>query len=111
MAGKLNPAHWPRRSRLLRYAALLIAVSSLTAACGHAVLVSNGADARAAAHRVTTKAQAVPASERRVAVVSPSFISPSQGWLLVVPPCALAAKPCRTLLLRRTTDGGRTWAD
>jgi hypothetical protein len=111
MAGKHNPAGRPRRSRLLRYCALLIAVASLTAACGPAGLVAHDSDARPAAHSVTTKAHAVTASERRVAVVSASFISPSHGWLLVVPPCALAVKPCRTLLLRKTTDGGRTWAD
>jgi len=110
MAGKHNPADGPRRSWLLRYAALLIAVVAVTAACGHAVQVAGGIDARPTAHPVTTKAHADAAGERRVAVVSASFVSPSHGWLLAVPPCALNAKPCRTLLLRRTTDGGRTWA-
>jgi len=111
MAGRRSPDDRPRRSRLLRYSTLLIAVSSLTAACGHAGVAASGTDARAAAHPVTAKTHAVAASERRVAVVSASFISPSHGWLLAVPPCGLSAKPCRTLLLRRTTDGGRTWAD
>ena len=111
MAGKHNPADRPRRSRLLRYATLLIAVPSLTAACGNTALVASGTDAGAAAHSVTTKAHPVAASDRQVAVVSASFVSPSQGWLLAVPPCARNAKPCRTLLLRRTTDGGRIWAD
>jgi hypothetical protein len=110
--------------------ALLIATSSLAAACGDAVLAGNGTHARATAHPATTESDAVvasnrqpathlakaepgslTASEHRVAVVSASFASPSQGWLLAVPPCARNARPCRTLLLRKTTDGGRTWAD
>ena len=127
MAGKNNPAEWLRISRLLRYSALLIAASSLSAACGHAVLTGSGTDARAAAQPLTTVAASdrqttggpaahpaatadVPAAnDHRVAVVSVSFTSRLLGWLLAVPPCALNAKPCRTLLLRRTTDGGRTW--
>jgi len=107
MAGKHSSAGWPRRSRLLRYLALLIAASSLAAACGQQIPAGNGVDARPAAH----PAIALAASDHRVAVVSASFTSPSQGWLLAVPPCALNAKPCRSLLLRTTTDGGRTWAD
>ena len=45
----------------------------------------------------------------KLSVIAASFPTPSTGWLLGVPPCAYRAHPCRTLLLRRTSDGGRTW--
>jgi len=130
MAGEHNPAERPRRSWLLGCPALLIAAASLAAACGQQIPVGNGADARPAPHPATAGAAsdrpatarpatyrapaqtgAPAASDHRVAVISASFTSASQGWLLVVPPCARAAKPCRTLLLRKTNDGGRTWTD
>jgi hypothetical protein len=111
MAGKHNPAGWPRRSRLLPYAALLIAAASLAAACAHQIPAGNGADARPAARLAIAEPGAPAASAHRLALVSASFTSPSKGWLLAVPPCALNTKPCRTLLLRSTTDGGTTWAD
>ena len=111
MAGKHNPADRPRWSRLLTYSALLITAAALTAACGQQIPAGYRSDARPAAHPATAEPGASAASDHRVAVVSASFISPSKGWLLAVPSCALKVKPCRTLLLRRTTDGGRTWAD
>ena len=89
--------------------ALAVAVAAALAvtACGQQ------RPAGPASASVTSAGNSAPATtghEGRIAPVSVSFASPSDGWLLAVPPCARQAHPCRTLLLRRTTDGGRSWA-
>ncbi len=50
---------------------------------------------------------AAPAVLPALGPVSASFVSASTGWLLAVPPCA--ARGCRSLRVRETTDGGRSW--
>jgi len=42
-------------------------------------------------------------------VLSASFVSASAGWLLATP-CANQVQTCRTIVVRKTVDGGRTWA-
>jgi hypothetical protein len=44
-----------------------------------------------------------------LSVLSVSFASASAGWLLATP-CADQVQTCRTVLMRRTVDGGRTWS-
>jgi hypothetical protein len=41
-------------------------------------------------------------------VLSASFVSASAGWLLATP-CADQVQTCRTVVMRKTVDGGRTW--
>jgi hypothetical protein len=41
-------------------------------------------------------------------VLSASFVSTSVGWLLATP-CADQVATCRTVVMRETVDGGRTW--
>jgi photosystem II stability/assembly factor-like uncharacterized protein len=41
-------------------------------------------------------------------VLSASFVSASTGWLLATP-CAVQVQTCRTVVMRKTVDGGRTW--
>lgn len=41
-------------------------------------------------------------------VLSASFVSASEGWLLATP-CADQAQTCRTIVVRKTADGGRSW--
>lgn len=41
-------------------------------------------------------------------VLSVSFVSPSAGWLLATP--CVGQSACRTVVLRETVDGGRTWS-
>jgi photosystem II stability/assembly factor-like uncharacterized protein len=42
-------------------------------------------------------------------VLSASFVSASAGWLLATP-CADQVPTCRTIVLLKTSDGGRTWS-
>ncbi len=49
----------------------------------------------------------VPSARPVLSPISASFVSASMGWLLAVPPCA--AHGCRSLRMRKTTDGGRHW--
>jgi hypothetical protein len=42
-------------------------------------------------------------------VLSASFASASAGWLLATP-CANQVQTCRTIVVRKTVDGGRTWS-
>jgi hypothetical protein len=43
-------------------------------------------------------------------VLSASFVSASTGWLLAYSPCADQVQTCRTIVVRKTVDGGRTWS-
>ncbi len=101
-----------RRTR----AALLVVVSAIAAslavgACGHSIRAGGGLPASSSAGG---KARAAAPSVRttgggQFSAIDASFASPTIGWLLGVPPCASRQHPCRTLLLRKTTDGGKTW--
>lgn len=90
---------WPARATL----AVAIALGLLIAACGSAATHHSSPRRPATLARDTT-------GNRALAPVSVSFISGATGWLLGTPTCARTAHPCRTLLLRKTTDGGRTWS-
>ena len=46
---------------------------------------------------------------RALTVLSASFVSASAGWLLATP-CADQVQTCRTVVVRKTVDGGRTWS-
>jgi len=78
-------------------AALLVTALLVTAGgCGRAVLspvAQSGSPARGG---------------RALTVLSFSFVSASTGWLLATP-CADQVRTCRTVLMRKTVDGGRTW--
>ena len=54
-----------------------------------------------------TSSASPSAAPSALSPISASFISGSTGWLLAVPPCA--ANGCRSLRMRKTTDGGRRW--
>src|SRR5258708_7130508 len=62
-----------------------------------------------ARHAMAARPGLLAGGQRGLPAISASFISASAGWLLAVPPCAGYVRPCQTLLLRKTTDGGRTW--
>jgi hypothetical protein len=71
-----------------------------------------GASAVAAASRTGAPVAAAAAAKpaKRIDVLSASFASASTGWLLAELPCSHQVHPCRTtVLMRETTDGGRTW--
>jgi|HubBroStandDraft_1064217.scaffolds.fasta_scaffold28467_2 hypothetical protein len=95
-----------RLSRSLSVPFMMIAVLVTATACGRSHAVGDRGTGQAALTRQNNPAGA--GSE--LSPLSVSFVSPSTGWLLAVPPCAdQAHDPCQTLLLRKTTDGGRTW--
>lgn len=79
-------------------AAVVATAMLVTAGCGGAGRPSSSVPSMA-----STRSPARP-----VIPLSASFVSASVGWLLAAPECARHG--CRTLLLRKTTDGGRTWA-
>ena len=91
-----------RRRALHLFPALMITTALLVAAtaCGQAT-----APPAAGASR------SVPGTApggRALSVLSASFASASAGWLLATP-CAGQVQTCRTVVMRKTTDGGRTW--
>jgi photosystem II stability/assembly factor-like uncharacterized protein len=81
---------WLRSLACLAAAGLLAAV----AACGGAA--------------PGTARRAVARSAGTLTVLSASFVSASTGWLLATP-CADQVEKCRTVVMRKTVDGGRTW--
>jgi photosystem II stability/assembly factor-like uncharacterized protein len=66
-------------------------------------LVAGCAASAPASTRVVSRPAALPLS-----VLSVSFVSAADGWLLATP-CADHPQTCRTVVLRKTVDGGRTW--
>ena len=92
---------WPA---LVIMAALLAAA----AACGRAGPVPAGGASRSAPStaRGTVAPSGPPAAA--LTVLSASFVSASAGWLLATP-CAGQVRACRTVVMRKTVDGGRTW--
>src|SRR5258708_9886303 len=62
-----------------------------------------------ARHAMAARPGLLAGGQRGLSAISASFISASAGWPLGVAPGAGYVRPCETLLLRKTTDGGRTW--
>jgi photosystem II stability/assembly factor-like uncharacterized protein len=94
-------------------AALLLLVAA--AACGRAAPVPAGGAGRSApgtaggtAAQSGSPAAAAARGGRALTVLSASFVSASAGWLLATP-CAEQVRTCRTVVMRKTVDGGRTW--
>ena len=108
-AGRRALHSWPGRAIT---AALLVTALLVTAGgCGRAALApADGASRSAPGTARDTVAQSgSPASGgRALTVLSASFVSASVGWLLATP-CADQVRTCRTVLMRKTVDGGRTW--
>jgi hypothetical protein len=95
---------WRRGLACLTAAGLLVAA----AACGGA---APGPASRAASGpaSVPVRGTDVPGSGGALTVLSASFVSASAGWLLATP-CADQVQTCRTVVMRKTVDGGRTWS-
>src|ERR1700726_645022 len=90
----------------------LIITALLTAATACSAGDASRATAGKAASRIgaATVAGAPAKPAKRIDVLSASFASGSTGWLLAESPCAPQVNPWRTaVLMRDTTDGGRTW--
>jgi len=92
-------------------AALLVAA----AACGRAGPVPAGGARRSTpgTTRSTVAQSGPPAAARApgggaLTVLSASFVPGSAGWLLATP-CAARVRTCRTVVMRKTVDAGRTW--
>src|SRR5258708_11399036 len=62
-----------------------------------------------ARHAMAARPGLLAGGQRGLCGISARFIWASAGWVRAVPPCAGYVRPCQTLLLRKTTDGGRTW--
>jgi hypothetical protein len=88
--------------------AIAVAASLSVGGCAS----GTGTPSRPVGRSATSEAHAVEAAAGTkggtVIPLSVSFISRSVAWMLALPPCA--RRGCRTLLLRRTADGGNTWA-
>jgi hypothetical protein len=82
---------WRRPLACLTAAGLLVA----TAACGGAA--------------PDTARGTVVHGGGALTILSASFVSASAGWLLATP-CADQVQTCRTVVVRKTVDGGRTWS-
>jgi hypothetical protein len=72
-------------------------------AAGASPATAGGTAARSGGTAALSGATAAP-SGGALSVLSASFVSPSAGWLLATP-----CPSCRTVVMRKTTDGGRTW--
>jgi hypothetical protein len=106
-----------RRRALRLFPALVITAALLVAgaACGQAApALAGGAGrsapgtARGAVAQSGPPAAAPARGGRALTVLSASFVSVSAGWLLATP-CAEQVQTCRTVVMRKTVDGGRTW--
>ena len=74
-----------------------------------ALLVAIAACGRGAPTPVAGASRLTPNSTGdALTVLSASFVSASAGWLLATP-CADQVATCRTVVMRETADGGRTW--
>jgi len=90
---------WPTCVARLRPACAITAVLLVaTAACGR------GASAPAEG----ASRPELGSTGGNLTVLSASFVSASAGWLLATP-CADQVATCRTVVMRETADGGRTW--
>jgi hypothetical protein len=97
--GAGSGAAWRRLLACLTAAGLLTA----TAACGGAAPGSASGSASGSARGPVAHGGGA------LTVLSASFVSASTGWLLAYSPCADHAQTCRTVVVRKTVDGGRTW--
>jgi hypothetical protein len=94
-----------RRRTLRTFPAFVITAALLVAgtACGQAAAPSAAGASRSASGTAGGSAGGV------LSVLSASFVSPSAGWLLATS-CADQVQTCRTVVMRETADGGRTWS-
>src|SRR5579859_3347242 len=99
--GRPSPACLTAAGLLVAMAGLVVATAGLliaAAACGGASPgIAQG----------TARGPVAPAGGP-LTVLSTSFVSASAGWLLATP-CADQVQTCRTIVMRKTVDGGRTW--
>jgi hypothetical protein len=95
--------------RAWRWLACLTAAGLLVvmAACDGAS--PGAAPGRAPATAPSTVPGTVAHGAGALTVLSASFVSASAGWLLATP-CADQVPTCRTIVVRRTVDGGRAWS-
>ncbi|HEV2373372.1 MAG TPA: hypothetical protein VGS19_14505 [Streptosporangiaceae bacterium] len=109
-------ARWgaPHLLTLLTSVVIMALLLVASAACGRAApfrardaSLSAPGTARVAAARSGTPA-AVPMRGGALTVLDASFASASTGWLLATP-CANQVRTCRTVVMRKTVDGGRSW--
>src|ERR1700677_331716 len=99
-----------RRRTPRTFPALVITAALLVAgtACGQAAAPS-AAPSAGSATPSGSPAAGPARGAGALSVLSASFVSPSAGWLLATP-CADQVQTCHTVVLRKTADGGRTWA-
>jgi hypothetical protein len=100
--------------RVLRSLSALVIMAALlvvAAACGRAASAPAGNASRSApgvARGTVAQSGSPGRGGRTLTVLSASFVSASAGWLLATL-CADQVATCRTVLMRKTVDGGRTW--
>ncbi len=102
-----------RRRALRSLPALVITAVLLVAAaaCGRTAPAPAGGARRSApgaARGTAAQSGSSPRGGGALTVLSASFVSGSAGWLLATP-CADQVQTCRTVVMRKTVDGGRTW--
>jgi len=89
---------------------LATALLALTACSAPAAVHAGAARTSARSAPATPAAHSAARHSQPVDVLSASFASSSVGWALAQPQCAGQGEPCKaTALMRKTTDGGRTW--
>jgi hypothetical protein len=102
------------RRRALRLVSALVITTALlvtAAACGQAAPAPTDGASRSApgtARDIVAQPGSPARGGRALTVLSASFVSASMGWLLATP-CADQVQTCRTVVMRKTVDGGRTW--
>ena len=99
--------------RLMALRVLAIALGLATSACAVATHpggqpIRQSPVPEASTQRATAVARNT-AAEPQLAPLSASFISATTGWLLGQSPCGNEMNGCHALLLRKTSDGGRSW--
>lgn len=99
-----------RRAQRTGWPAVISLVALLLTACGQANTAGQHTGHARAGHHAGLARLSAAGSRGRLTVLSASFTSASDGWLLAVPACVRDTRPCRVLLARKTTDGGATWA-
>ena len=105
-AGRPSPAYLTAAGLLVAMVGLLGATAGLlvaAAACGGAAPGTAHGTAPGTAHGSVARAGGP------LTVLSASFVSASAGWVLATP-CADQVQTCRTIVMRKTVDGGRTWS-
>lgn len=96
-------------SACLTAAGLLVAMAGLVVAtAGLLIAAAACGGATPGVAQDTARGPVAPAGGA-LTVLSASFVSASAGWLLATP-CADQVQTCRTIVMRKTVDGGRTWS-